>query len=127
MGRESGKGEVSLTLRQHLEHVKACETSGETLKSYAQRRGLSAQALYQSKKVARQRGLLPPHRGSASKKAQPKRSGPSRFVEAVRSPVIRESGPAWRLRFVGGELLECSTPLEIEDVLRIAERLGGRS
>ena len=127
MGTRSGKSRPSPTLRQHLVHVKASEASGETLKAYAQRRGLSVQALYQAKKVARQRGLLAPHRGTSSKRSRSKRSRPSRFVEAVRPPVMREPSPVWRLRFASGEVLESGTPLGIEEVLRIATMLGERS
>ena len=127
MGTRSNKGGASPTLRQHLAHLTACEASGVTLKAYAQRRGLSVQALYQAKKMARQRGLLPPHRGPRSDSSRSKRARPSRFVEAIRSPVIREPVSAWRLHFASGEVLESGTPLDIEALLRIVGMLGERA
>ena len=123
---KAGAGRLSPTLRKRLEQVKACEKSGESLKAYAERQGVSVHALYQAKKLARRNGLLPPHRGSESKLAKPKQRRPSRFVEAVRPPVGREPGPAWRLRLAGGEVLESSTPLGIDETLALIEALRGR-
>ena len=128
MGTRSSKAGASPTLRQHLVHVKACEASGTTLKAYAQRRGLSVQALYQAKKLARQRGLLPPHRGTTRPdNLRSERTRPSRFIEAVRSPVTPGPVPAWRLRFASGEVLESGTPLDVAALLRIVVMLRERS
>jgi transposase-like protein len=128
MGRtRSGAGAVSPTLRKRLAQVRACEESGETLKSYAEQHGLSVGLLYQAKKLARKRGLLPPRRRAVTTAAKPEAERSHRFVEAVRLPATREPGPAWRLRFAGGEVLESSTPLGIDDALRLAALLGGRS
>jgi len=117
----------SPTLRRHLAEIRACEKSGETLKAYAQRQGLSVQALYQAKKWARQQGLLPPHR-----KPNRARSAPSvpdrRFVEAVRRAEVRDeaSRPAWRIRFSDGRVLESVAPLSFDETLRLVEALGER-
>ena len=131
MGTRSSHAGTSSTLRQHLVHVEACEASGTTLKAYAQRRGLSVQTLYQAKKIARQRGLLPPHRGAAhsdrSRSKRVKRTRPSRFIEAVRPPVAQGPVPAWRLRFASGEILESGTPLDVAALLRIVLMLRERS
>jgi hypothetical protein len=109
-----------------LAQVRDCEKSGESLKAYADREGISVHALYQAKKLARRQGLLPPHRGPESKSAKAKQRRPSRFVEAVRPPVPREPGPAWRLRLAGGEVLESSTPLGIDETLALVGALRGR-
>ncbi len=124
--KRSSEGKASPVLRRRLAQVRACEKSGESLKSYAERQGISVHALYQAKKLARRQGLLPPHRGSESKSARPKQRRPSRFVEAVRAPVPREPGPVWRLRLAGGAVLESSTPLGIEETLALVEALRGR-
>jgi hypothetical protein len=123
---KAGAGRLSPTLRKRLEQVKACEKSGESLKAYAGRHEISVHALYQAKKLGRRNGLLPPHRGSESKSAESKQRRPSRFVEAVRPPVGREPGPAWRLRLAGGEVLESSTSLGIDETLALIEALRGR-
>ena len=125
MGRASS-GAPSATLRKRLAQVRDCEKSGESLKAYADRQGISVHALYQAKKLARRQGLLPPHRGSESRSAEPKQRRPSRFVEVVRPPVPREPGPAWRLRLAGGAVLESSTPLGIDETLALVETLRGR-
>jgi hypothetical protein len=127
MGRtRSVSGAASPTLRGRLAQVRDCEKSGESLKAYADREGISVHSLYQAKKLARRQGLLPPHRGPESKSAKAKQRRPSRFVEAVRPPVPREPGPAWRLRLAGGEVLESSTPLGIDETLALVGALRGR-
>jgi hypothetical protein len=122
----AGSGSPSPRLRERLGQVRECEKSGESLKAYADRQGISVHALYQAKKWARRHGLLPPHRGPESKFSKPKQRRRSRFVEAVRSPPPREPGPAWRLRLAGGEVLESSTPLGIDETLALIEALRGQ-
>jgi len=128
MGMRSSQGEVSPTLRRHLVHVEACEASGETLKVYAHRRGLSVQSLYQAKKVARKKGLLAPH-------GSPRASGPGTksarrvgFVEArtTTTSATPAVGPTWRIRFTCGAVFESNAPLSMEDVLRLADQFRGR-
>ena len=125
-GARSVSGAPSPRLRERLAQVRDCEKSGESLKAYAGRQGISVHALYQAKKLARRQGLLPPHRGPESKSAKPKHQRPSRFVEAVRPQVGREPGPVWRLRLAGGEVLESSTPLGIDETLALIAALRGR-
>ena len=128
MGTRSSQGEVSPTLRQHLVHVKACEASRETLKAYAQRRGLSVQSLYQAKKIARKKGLLAPHRSPSSVSSNPKTVRRTRFVEARKTTTLATPavGPTWRIRFTCGAVLESNAPLSMEDVLRLADQFRGR-
>ena len=123
----SGGAEPSVTLRKRLAQVQACEHSGESLKAYAERRGISVHLLYQAKKVARHRGLLPPSRDGNLKPSRAKKAQPPRFVEATSLVSSRQSSAAWRLRFAGGEVLESNVPLDLEVVLRLIESLGCRS
>jgi transposase-like protein len=124
--KKSSGGEASPTLRKRLAQVRECETSGETLKAYAERHGLSVHVLYQAKKTARKQGLLPPHRATRSTGTSPQTA--RRFVEArpVASmpPPIR---PTWRIRFASGEVLESDAPLSMDDVVRLAVRIRGQS
>jgi hypothetical protein len=127
MGTRSSQGEVSSTLRQHLVHVEACEASGETLKAYAQRRGLSVQSLYQAKKIARKQGLLAPHGSPSSVGSGTETVRRTRFVEARRTTSATPAvGPTWRIRFTCGAVLESNAPLSMEDVLRLADQFRGR-
>ena len=120
---------LSPTVRRRLTQVKACERSGESLKSYAKRHGLSVHTLYQAKKLARRQGVLPPHRGKGSRSARSRnaqRAQPTPFVEVVaRAP--RPEGPAaWRLRFAGGEVLESRSALGIDEVRTLIDALRRR-
>ena len=128
MGRRRSEGAAgSVALRKKLAAVQSCEDSGESLKSYAERRGISVHSLYQAKKLARQLGLLPPHRGGKAKTSRTRETRPPRFVEATAVVSSRPLPAAWRLRFVGGEVLESNTPLDVEVALRLIESLGRRS
>ncbi len=55
---KSAEGRLSPTLRKGLAHIRSCEKSGETLKSYAERKGLSVGSLYEAKKKLRVHGIL---------------------------------------------------------------------
>ena len=58
---KSAEARLSPTLRKGLAHIRSCEKSGETLKSYAERRGLSVRSLYDAKKKLRVHGIVAPH------------------------------------------------------------------
>ncbi len=47
--------ELTPVLRRHLEKIRDCERSGEPIKRYAARKGLSIHTLYQAKKVLRKK------------------------------------------------------------------------
>lgn len=113
--------------RDRLAHIHACEKPGESLKAYAERRGLSVHALYQAKKMARQRGLLPPYRSDAGRAAKKKKSNSVRFTEAVVRPRHSEPGPTWRLRLAGGDVIEGRTTLEHEELVGLIRALRGDS
>ena len=123
----SGKAALTPTMRERLAAVRACEKSGETLKSYAAREGLSVHSLYQAKRLARQQGILASHRGQEVERSVPRASQPRRFVEAIQSADAREGGVIWRIRFPSGVVREGSAPLALEEALRMIDRLGGAS
>ena len=126
--RSSKRGVASARLREHLRVIRASEKSGESLKTYAERRGISVQSLYQAKKVARTKGLLPPHGSARSTPSQGKSARPPRFVEArITTSITPAIRPTWRIRFASGEVLESDAPLSMEDVVRLAVRMRGPS
>ena len=126
--KRSSRAGPSVTLRKRLAQIAACEPTGESLKVYAERHGLSVHTLYQAKKVARRQGLIPPYRiQNTTRAAKPLKARPARFVQAVRKLDTAGQGMAWRLRFAGGEVLESGTPLTVEVTLRLIEQLRGCS
>jgi hypothetical protein len=125
--KRSTSASGSPALRRRLAEIQSCEDSGESLKAYATRRGISVHSLYQAKKMARQQGLLPPHRSQKTKSSRPKAVRPLRFVEATAVVSSRPPSAAWRVRFAGGEILESNTPLDVEAALRLIESLGSHS
>jgi len=62
---------AALTERQRywLEHVQACEASGETIAEYATERGLAAQVMYAGKKILVRKGVLPSTRPARFQRA----------------------------------------------------------
>ena len=122
--------DASTRLRKRLSQIRACERSGETLKTYAARHEISVHALYQAKKQARQKGLLPAHGTQKTRVVRskpPKGTRRPRFVEAVAAPTASTSALAWRLRLRSGDVLESSTPLGHDETLRLIHALRGRS
>jgi transposase-like protein len=125
--RSSKRGTASAKLRERLNVVRACEKSGESLKTYAERHEISVHSLYQAKKVARKKGLLPPHR-SARSASQRKSTRPPRFVEArATTSVTPAMRSTWRIRFTSGDVLESDAQLSMDDVVRLAVRMRGPS
>ena len=123
----SSKTGLSPANRKWLPAVKACEKSGETLRSCAERNGIPVTALYQAKKRARELELLPPH-GNGNAAARPARqSRAPLFVEAIQRGEPRERATSWRVRFPNGAVFESSAPLKIEDALVLIQSLEGRS
>jgi hypothetical protein len=116
--------QLSPALRKGLAHIRACEESGETLKSYAERKGLSVRSLYQVKKMLRVQGILAPHSKAAAASATPREAQPPRFTEAVRRSDVREGRVSWRVRFSSGAVLESTIPLSFDETLRFIEALG---
>ncbi len=123
--REAG----SPALHRRLAEIQSCEDSGESLKAYAIRRGISVHSLYQAKKMARQQGLLPPHRSQKTKSSRTRTKAvrPLRFVEATAVVSLPPASAVWRVRFAGGTVLESHTPLDVEVALRLIQSLGSHS
>ncbi len=123
--KKSSGGKGSPTLRKRLAQIRACEESGESLKDYAERQGLSVHMLYQAKKLARQQGLLPPpqQRARLVKRRRSKPSGRPRFVHAVHRSEAQEARLAWRLRLPTGVVFESGTPLTPDEIIRLVDAL----
>jgi len=118
-------------MRAHLVHLRACEASGEALKQYAKRKGLSVDALYQAKRVLRKRGTIaaPVRRASNGRHDRGPKDPVRRFVEVIAPPhseATSVGGAAWRIRLPGGAVLESRTPLGVDEVVRLLEALGAR-
>jgi len=126
----SNERALSPTVRKRLRQIRACEKSGESLKDYAKRHDLSVHALYQAKKLARRQGVLPPHAGPGSRPPRSHKAPaaePTPFVEVVARTPRPAAGPAWRLRFAGGEVLESGTPLAMDEVRQLIDALRRHS
>jgi len=117
MGRATKRSELTARQRVGLEHLEACAKEGVSVRAYAQRRGLSAQNLYQLATVLRSKGRFPPAR-RGEKKISPQRVRAvrkSRFVEVQPQPLT--SGPSntpatWCARLPNGVVLEGNADLE---------------
>ncbi len=125
--RESKKNRSSELLRERLDVIASCAKLGESLKSYADRHGVSVYPFYQAKKIARQRQLLPPHRPSGSALEPVRKARPPRFVEVRPASTSQTTRPTWRLRFPGGEVLESDTPLRVEEIVQLAQQFRSRT
>jgi transposase len=126
--RETKGKRLSPANRKWLAEVRACEKTGESLKGYAERKGVSVHALYQAKKRAREQGLLPPHQPGKTQPASPRPDRPPRFVEALHHAEPREMyATSWRVRLPGGALFESMVPLSIDDAVRLVESLREQS
>jgi hypothetical protein len=102
-------------LREWLDHLRRCAESGETVRAYAKRHGLSEHGMYQATKDLRKRGVpVPSSRG-------PKTKGVA-FVKVA--PVVRPPAlpSAWRARLPNGVVLEGRGALET-DFLEALARL----
>ena len=127
--KKSRSREASARLSKRLSQIQACEQSGETLKTYAARHRISVHGLYQAKKQARQKGLLPAYRTQKPRAAgakRPKATRRPRFVEAVVAPAAPTSALAWRLCLRSGDVIESNTPLGYDETLRLIHALRDR-
>ena len=127
--KKSRRQEASVGLQKRLQQIRSCERSGETLKTYAARHGISVHALYQAKKQARKQGLLPVHGSPKTRSVgskPPKATRRPRFIEAIAAPTVPASGWVWRLRLRSGDVLESSTPLGDDETLRWIHALQDR-
>ena len=100
--KQCPKAEKDLTERQRhwLRHLRAAERTGEPVKMYAERLGLSEHSMYEAKRRLRLLGVIAP---AASGKTTP-----PRFTRVTFAP--RESAPvaSLRVRLSSGVVLEWS-------------------
>ena len=104
--------------REWLGHLRAAEHSGETIKEYAARQGLSVQSLYQGGRCLRRLGVLEP------RVRRRRETAVSAFVKVEPAATRREAGPAWRIRLPSGLVFESSTPLAHADLLSLLAALA---
>jgi hypothetical protein len=105
-----------LTAREQfwLGHLRKIEAAGIATKAYAERRGLSVHALYQARKQLVTLGAWPERKASATPVFTP--------VRVIDAPA---PGPACRMRFANGAVVEWSAapaPAVLADLL---DRMGG--
>ena len=118
--RSKEPSEAALTPGQHewLQHLRAAERSGETIKEYAARRSLSVQSLYQAGKRLRRLGVLEPRVPRWRERAA------SAFVKVEPAAARPETGPAWRIRLPSGVVFESRAPLAHGDLLSLLAALA---
>jgi len=121
----SNEEELSPALRRHLDVIRDCERSGEPMKRYAARKGLSIHTLYQAKKVLRKKGVLglPSVAPAKRRMARAAEKPALRFVQAVRRSEEPEMGLRWRVHLPGGVIFESNAALTSEATLRLIKSL----
>jgi hypothetical protein len=104
-----------LTAREQfwLGHLRKIEAAGIATKAYAERRGLSVDALYQAKKQLVALRAWPERNGSAAPAFAP--------VRVIDAPV---PGPACRVRLANGTVLEWSAAPVPEVLADLLDRMG---
>jgi len=104
----------TLTVREQfwLGHLRKIEAAGIETKAYAARRGLAVQALYQARKRLVALGAWPERKASVAPVFAP--------VRVLDAPV---AGPACRLRFANGAVLEWSAVPPAELLAALVERM----
>ena len=116
--REPFAAELSVGQREWLQHLRAAERSGVTIKAYAAAHGLSVHSLYAAGKRLRHRGLLEP-------RIRRRSTGVARaFVKVESATARRDAGPAWRIRLPSGLVFESSAPLAHDDLLSLLATLA---
>ncbi len=109
--------DLEITERQQfwLDHVKACEASGDTATQYAKIHDLPVTSLYQRKKEFRKRGLLPTPSCKVPSFAKVRRTS-----DGVREGVLRICFPSG----VRVEWLASSKGSEIKQLLQVVAHLS---
>ncbi len=103
-----------LTERQQfwLEHLRACERNGQSLKSYAAEHGLAVSALYEAKSRLKRRGLVA---------STPKHG---RFARVELASETASVPPVCRIHLRNGTVVELMcTPESWEKLLTVSARL----
>ena len=115
---EASEARLTPGQRRWLQHLRAVERSGGTIKDYAARRSLSVQSLYQAGKRLRRLGVIEP------RAPRRRKTSVSRFVRVEPAATRRETGPAWRIRLPSGLVFESSAPLAHDDLLSLLAALA---
>lgn len=102
-GHVEREAELGLSERQRhwLRHLRACERSGETIRDYGERRGVSVHSLYSARKRLRGLGIS---------FGSPRRSSRVSFAKVSLGEAAAGSIP-WRVVFPNGAVVEWSVPL----------------
>jgi hypothetical protein len=98
--RDQAEGVLTERQRHWLRHLQACERSGETIRRYGERQGLSVHSLYSARKRLRGLGIS---------FGTPRRTSRVSFAKVS----LREApvGPAhWRVHFPNGAIVEWGAP-----------------
>jgi hypothetical protein len=100
--KQGSKAEKDLTERQRhwLRHLRAAECTGEPMKMYAERLGLSEHSMYEAKRHLRVLGVIAP---AASRKTTP-----PRFTRVTVAPRASAPVASLRVRLSSGAVLEWS-------------------
>jgi len=112
-------GEGTERDRFWLEHHEAQVALGDSAKIYAAAHGISVQALYQSRKRLRARGLLPPGRSRRGPK-----EAAARFSKVAGAPVPAIEPPRFRIELPNGAVLEWSGAASVGPVADLLERMA---
>ncbi len=111
MERKPG-AELSAVQEGWLVHLRSCASTGETMRGYAARKGLSEHALYQAAKELRRKGALPPvNRTRGKRVAKRTAEARPRFVEVKTAGAAPRESAAWRAHLPNGVVIEGSTGL----------------
>ncbi len=118
--RSMEPSEVRLTpgQRKGLQHLRAAERSGETIKGYAARQGVPVQSLYQAGKRLRRLGVIEP------RVRRRRETAASAFVKVEPAAARPETGTAWRIRLPSGVVFESRAPLAHDDLLSLLAALA---
>ena len=107
-GSQASVTEARLSSRQRfwLDQLQACEESGETLKAYAKRKGLSVHGLYGARRRMRLAGMAPAC-ASSEKRAS--------FAKVVLEEAPAEAARC-RIRLPNGAVMEWDVPLTAQSL-----------
>lgn len=111
--RASKKAGVTERQQYWDDHLRSCESSGETIKAYATRHGLSLYALYEARRRERRSSSLQLSSGADRVS----------FVQ-VSAPVSASREPRWRVRFVNGTIVEWDAAPEGEALASLLKSIA---
>ncbi len=96
--------------RHWLEHIRACEASGQRMSDYAAEHGLEVRALYDGKRTLVKKGVLP-------------RTHQNRFQRArMVDPAV---GGEWRIHLPNGVSVTFSGAVEAESLAPVLKAAAG--